>query len=134
MGDLIAKILEWLISWLRPPVDVEVLDFCFQDLRNRPDDSLVVITPYPRRYRGELALTNRSDRVAYIKSIALTGGGGSVRKEAQLHEALRLDSHEIKQHVASFPLNDDEEPVKAGQFRIEVAPTVGRKTIKSINL
>ena len=120
-------------TW-RPPLDVEVLDFCFQDLRNRPDDSMVVITPYPRRYRAELALTNRSGKVVYVKSIVLTGGRGSVRKEAELHGGLPLDSHEIKQHVATFPLNDDEEPAKAGQFRIEVTPSVGRKTTKSINL
>jgi len=113
------------------PLDVEVLEFSYDDFRNKPGDLVAVITTSPRRYRAELTLTNRSDKLVYTKSIAAAIGREKVRKQAESHHSLRLEPHEKKEHVEIFPLNDDEEPIKAGPFQIEVTPTVGRKTVTS---
>ncbi len=132
--DFVLKMLAWLpslITKIKPPLNVDVLSLSFEDLGNKPGDPVVLITAWPRRYRAELTLTNRSDKVVYVKSIVLTIGHEKTRKKAESQDILRFEPHEPKEHVVIFPLNDDEEPIKAGQFQIEVTPTVGRKTVTS---
>lgn len=128
MLDVILKILVWLTDWLRPPVRVQIVKFYFDQVRNEPGDSLVVITPYPRRYYSELVLTNRTHNVVYVKSIVLSGYHGKLRKEAAQWEPLRLEPGEPKKETVIFPINDGEEPV-TGLFEIEVIPSIGRKSV-----
>ena len=54
-------------------------------------------------------------------------------KEADLPNSLRLQCHELKRHDLVFPLNDNEDP-RSGQFKIEIVPSVGRKSAKSVKL
>lgn len=133
MWELILKLFEFFLGWLRPPLALEVDGFDFQDVRSRPGDSLIVVTPHPRFYLGELNLTNRSDKVVYIKSVVLTGCSGKVSKKAHLPEPLRLEPHEPKKYDVTFPLEDNEEPM-SGQFKIEITPSVGRRSVGFVNL
>jgi hypothetical protein len=131
--ELILKLSESFLSWLRPPLALEVGGFYFQDVRSEPGNSLVSVTPYPRRYIGELSLTNRADKVVFVKSVVLTRCGGRVSKKAEMREPLRLESHEPKKYDVTFPLDDNEAAVR-GQFKIEVIPSVGRKSVRGVNL
>lgn len=133
MWNFILKILEWLAGWLRPPLGVEIVEFSFDNVRNEPGDSVVVISPYPRRYYSELVFTNRSHKVVYVKSIVLSGHHGKPRKEAALWEPLRLEPGEPKKETVIFPINDGENPV-TGRFEIEVIPSIGRKSVRSVIL
>ncbi len=133
MWNFFLKILEWLADWLRPPLGVEIVEFCFDNVRNEPGDSIVVITPYPRRYDSELVITNRTHKVVYVKSIVLSGHHGKLRKEAALWEPLRLEPSEPKKEIVIFPLNDGEEPV-TGRFEIEVIPSIDRRSTRSVIL
>ncbi len=133
MWNFISNIVVWLIGWLRPPLGVEIVEFSFGNVQNEPGDSIVVITPYPRRYDSELVITNRTHKVVYIKSIVLSGHHGKLRKEAALWEPLRLEPSEPKKEIVIFPLNDGEEPV-TGRFEIEVIPSIGRKSARSVIL
>ena len=133
MWNFISNIVVWLADWLRPPLGVEIVEFCFDNVRSGPDDSIFVITPYPRRYYSELVLTNRTNKVVYVKSIVLSGHHGKLRKEADLWNPLRLESGEPKKEIVIFPLDDGEEPV-TGCFEIEVIPSIGRKSARSVIL
>lgn len=127
------KILEWLADWLRPPVGAEIVEFLFDNVRNEPGDLVVFISPYPRRYYSELMLTNRTHHVVYVRSIVLSGHHRKLRKEAALWEPLRLEPREPKKKTVIFPLNDGEEPV-TGRFEIEVIPSIGRTSTRSVIL
>lgn len=133
MWDLLWKILEWLISWLSPPLHVEVAGFSFDEIRNRPGDPVVVITAFPRCYTAQLSLTNRSNRLVFVKSVVLKGPDAKLSKKAVIGRPLRLEPHEPKDIDVMFPLEDDEKPM-SGQFEIEVTPSVGRKTVKPVRL
>ena len=129
MFQIPSKLVDWVLSllmrkWLRP-LSVHVLDFAYQDKRNRPGDILCVVTSWPRRYWARLSLTNRTDRVIYIQTITLTIEGGKEHKEAS---SLRLEPGEPKEHDVTSPLAENEEPVKAGRLVIGVTPSVGRTT------
>ena len=133
MWNFFLKILEWLADWLRPPLGVEIVEFSFSNVRNEPGDSIVIITPYPRRYDSELVITNRTHKVVYVKSIVLSGHHGKLRKEADLGNPLRLEPGEPKKETVIFPLYDGEEPV-TGRFEIEVIPSIGRTSTRSVIL
>jgi len=120
--------LGWLIAWLRPPIGFEIVEFYPQDLRNK-----FIISAYPRRYYAKLAVTNRTHKVVYVKSIVLSGPHGKLRKEATLREPLRLEPGEPKEEPVIFPFNDGEVPV-TGRFEIEVIPSIGRKAVRSVIL
>lgn len=129
MLDLVCKVIGWLVpglvrKWARP-LTVVVWYCAYEDMRNRPDDPFVLITPWPRRYRARLSLTNRTDRVVYIQTITLAIEGGKEHEEAS---SLRLEPGEPKKHDVVFPLAEKEEPVKAGRLIIGVTPSVGRTT------
>ena len=132
-SEPLLKLWGFLVRGLRSPLVLEVDRFYFQDVSARPGDSILVVTPHPRRYHLEMTLTNRSGEVVYIRSIVLKCCGGKVRKEADLPNPLRLQSRELKKHHLVFPLNDNEDP-RSGQFKIEIVPSVGRKSAKSVKL
>jgi hypothetical protein len=129
-----AKILEWLLALiksLKPPLDFEVLRFSAEEARSDRSHLVVVITGRPPRYYYvQLRLTNQSETVVYIKSFVLIIPDKKLRRAAEWHKTVRLEAHEIMEHVAIFGIKDGEVPVKGNQAQIEVTPSVGRKTIK----
>ncbi len=133
MWGLLWKTIEWLVSWLKPPLEMEISAFSFDDVRNKPGDPVVFITAYPRRYLARLVLTNQSGRTTYLKCVALATVRGHGPKEGMFHGPLRFESHEFKRLEVIFPLDDDEEPT-TGEFEIEVTPSVGRKSVERITL
>jgi len=137
MWELILKILEWvpgLLSWVKAPLQVQVVNFSVQDLRQtNPWDPVVVVTPHPRRYLASLVLTNRTGRTVYVKSIGLASHRRNVYKEGIFREPLQLESHEFKRLDVIFLFGDEEEPA-TGQFEIEIVPSVARKSIKRVTL
>lgn len=133
MWQVLLKLWEFLLRKLRSPLVLQVEKFYFQDVSSRPGDSIVVVTPHPRRYHAEVTITNRSADLVYVRSIVLRGCDGKVSKEEYLPDPLRLESHEFKKHGASFPLDDNEESTTAS-FEIEITPSVGRKSAKRVSL
>ena len=133
MWELLWKVCEPFVWRLTRPLVLEVDSFHFQDLSGGAGDRLVFITGHPRRYHAELTITNRSGRTVFPKSIALAGHCGRVCKKAEPDETLRFEPHERKKHSATFPVDGDEKPI-TGQLRIEVTPSVGKKSSESVNL
>jgi len=134
MWSVLWQLCEWVIWRLWPPVVVEVSAYSVHELRNKPGDILVVISPHPRRYSAKLTLTNRSGRTAYVKSIKLTRHPGGICKEAPLRDPIRLEPHEPKPEAVIFPIDENEEPIPAGEFRIEVTPSVGKAASVRVRL
>ena len=132
MFDLLERVAKWLfqlILWLRPPIHVEVLYFRFQEFRSNSDSSLIVRTTSPRRYHAKLALTNRSDRVVFIKATSVTiDEEKNYPQENGDGNGIRFDPHELKTCTLIFPVNEDDHPREAGQFCVEIVPTKGRST------
>ena len=137
MWELILKILEWgpgLLSSVKPPLKVQVVEFSVEDLRrSNPWDPVVVLAPHPLRYRARLDPTNGSNRTAYVRSITLASHQWKVPKEGIFQAPLRLESHEPKTFDVIFPLGNNEEPMK-GDFQIEITPSVGRKSVKRVSI
>jgi hypothetical protein len=123
--EIILKIAEWLGTLVRSPLGLEVRSFAKDEIRNRPEDSVVVIEPYPRRYVAELGLTNRSGRTVYVKTLELRAPSGRLYKDPD-ERPIKIEPGEPKNHNAVFPLDDGEQFV-TGNFEIIVAPAVGKK-------
>ncbi len=124
----LIQLLPKLIGWLRSPIAGEVSCLRYEERRINSNDSIVVISPWPRRYHVRLALTNRNSRVVYIKTISLAIGQQKAYQQVRVDSFIRLDSHEIQVHDLVFPLDESEQPTEGGKFQIEIAPTVGRST------
>ena len=122
-----------LRSLVMSPLRVDVLDFYFDEVRNKPDDVLVVITPHPRCYRAELHITNRTGKTAFVRSVRLRHEDGRVYEAADLPDPWGIQPRQPARRDVVFPLNSDEEAA-AGQFRLITTPTVGRKAIKRLTL
>jgi len=125
--DFIWKLFEKLLTLtkrLRAPIRSEVSSFRYEDLSDT-----IVIALHPRRYRAKLALTNRSDRLVYIKTLSVTIGEEHTYRERTLGTAVRrLEPHELGELDVTFPVVGDEEPVELGTFQLDIIPTVGRRT------
>ena len=133
--SFVFKILESLhlhklFERLCAPLEVEVLSFSAFTRRDRPNGSCVILTSCPDGYSAEVSLTNRSDKVVWIKQFALTIGGQEGEKEPESREALRLDPGQPRTHHLAY---HDEAPKASGSFRIRVVPTRGRPTEVSAN-
>jgi hypothetical protein len=132
MIDLLCKIIEWIFSWLKgkfaSPLNMNVTDLYYQEMNNRHDDSIVVITSYPTRYFATLQLTNNGDSDVYIKGITL------IINEIEKHETkekmpIHLQPRQFIEYNIIFPTKKHTQVVKSGRFRIEITPSVGRKAI-----
>ena len=130
MFDFLEHLIKWstqIIRLLWPPLTAEVSYFRYEEQRSSPGDRLVVISAWPCRYHAELSVTNRADRAVFIKSVTTTIDGECTFPPAET-EVIRLDSHEVKQLSVIFPTDKAQNPREAGKFRIDIFPSVGRKT------
>ena len=127
MGQLLLKLWEFLAWRLWSPLVLEVHRLTFEDVSGRSANSILVVTPHPRRYAAEVTVTNRSGRAIHIRSIALSCPGGT-SMNAWVPTPLRLEPHEFRKHNLVFPLGDNEQPV-TGEFKLEVSPSVGMKSV-----
>ncbi len=107
----------------RPPLSVEVSSFSYEELLNRPGDSLVIITPHPRRYNSEIAITNSSKHPISIKSISIKVGQRTFRQEPGA-EVIRIEPHDYKQVDLMFPVEDGG-AAASGDFELVVLPAIG---------
>ena len=92
----------------------------------QPGDLVVVHAPHPRRYRVEFSFTNHGVDNIFVKGYELTILGHGVRKQVNLDPALRLEPREVRRQIVTFPLSDDEIPVIAGTYVLEIVPSVGK--------
>jgi hypothetical protein len=123
--ELLLRVAEWLGTLARSPLSLEVRSLSMDEIKNRQGDSLVIISPYPRRYYAELSLTNRSGKTVYVKTIELRGPYGKLYRDPD-QQPMKIEPGELKHYDAIFPLDDGEQPV-TGNFAIVVRPAVGRK-------
>ena len=110
-----------------PPVRVEIHHLAFDQLRNSPGDSLVLITPYPTRYYAEISLTNRKDRAVYVRDVRLRVCEMDI-VEPRRTRNMRLEPHERRTLRVVFPVDDAHASRTEEPFSITVAPTAGRAT------
>jgi len=130
MNEIILTVLLnvlWpLTKWFISPLRIEVLCFKY-DMRNIEGGGFPVITPYPQRYYAELAVTNRTGHVVYIKKIVLTIDGNESYRRESTERPMRLDPHEYKETGAIFPLSEKDTPILEGRFSIDFIPASGKK-------
>jgi hypothetical protein len=110
------------ISTSQTPLSAEVQSFYYQDV-TADAQGPPVITPYPRRYLTELALTNHSDRPVYVKRIAIKIGSRTYGR-APGADVIRLESGEYRELDESFPVEDNV-AAESGEFALEITPAVG---------
>lgn len=130
MFDFLDHLIKWstqIIRFLRAPLTAEVSYFRYEEQRSSPGDMLVVISAWPRRYHAEFFVTNRADRTVFIKSVTATIDGEFTFSSTET-EVIRLDSHEVKKLSVIFSTDKAQHPREAGEFRIDIFPSVGRKT------
>jgi len=127
MSD-IPKILESLIKLAIPPVAVEVTRFRYSLIENRPGDSVIVVCAHLSNYFADLRLTNRANSIIYIKDIFVTVNDCRTFKYDEPKDKIRLEPHECVDCTVSFPVPEDTTPDKNGTYRLEVLPTIGRKS------
>lgn len=123
--DFLLKLAARLIWWIIPTLDVEVLYFRYESLRG--GGTFVVLTPWHERYHAKLALTNKSERVVFIKTLSVTIDEMKTYPHANTENTIRLDSHERMVLDVIFPVSESDKPKDTGKFEITVVPTVGRK-------
>jgi hypothetical protein len=107
----------------RSPLSVEVLSFSYDELMNGPGDSIDFITPYPRCYAAEIAITNSSEHPISIKSISLTVRQHSYQPEPGA-EVIRIEPHDYKRVDLTFPIEGGS-AVASGDFELMVLPVLG---------
>jgi len=130
--DLLVRLLEKLLpalarKWSRP-LHVEVSHLSYEDMRSRPGDPFVILSPWPRRYRVRMRVKNRTRDVVFVERLTLTGPSPAGPKQPTLWEPLRLEPGQPKEVEACFSLDANESPPQTGEFTIEVAPSIGRTT------
>jgi len=130
--DLLVRLLEKLLpalarKWLRP-LHVEVSHLSYEDMRTRPGDPFVILSPWPKRYRVRMRVKNRTREVAFVERVTLTGPSPAGPKQPTSWDPLRLEPGQPKEVEAFFALDQDENPPQTGEFTIEVAPSIGRTT------
>lgn len=106
-------------------LSIEVRSLYYQDV-NEDNDSLMVVTSCPRRFRAELGLTNLSGQVVYIKDITLKTGGRTYGREDGA-EVARIAAREHRVLDETFPV-DDSTGLQSGEFELEITPSVGSRT------
>lgn len=107
----------------RSPLSVEVLSLSYDEVVNRPSDSVVIITPYPRRYLAEIAVTNSSEHPVSIRSIVLRVAQRAYQRASQA-EGIRILPRDYKKIDLTFPVEDDS-ALASGAFELEVLPALG---------
>ena len=95
----------------------------YQDFTTSSHDPLLVITPYPRRYRAELGVTNHSNHPTFIKDITVTVGTQTYRRQNGA-EVVRIEPLEYRELDESFPVDDNAAP-ESGEFLLEIIPAIG---------
>jgi hypothetical protein len=126
--ERIGRLGGWLLSVARSPLKIEVSQMSLERVRNG-GGVLVVITPYPVRYRVAVRITNRSTRAVFIREICLRVAERTLPPDSLAVK--RLDPDDYGELHIIFPVDDTDQPAEAGTFTIEVVPTRGRRARRS---
>jgi TIR domain len=105
------------------PLSIEVLSLSYDEVVNRPSDSIVIVTPYPRRYLAEIAVTNCSEHPVSIRSIVLRVAQRAYQRACQ-EEEIRILPRDYKKIDLTFPVEHDS-ALASGAFELEVLPALG---------
>lgn len=110
-------------------IRVEVEYLTFDDAQSSPvgtaNEILGFITTAPRRYFLEVVLTNRTASTVYIRSVRLLLKGKVY--ESDLRQPLKLGAKEPVRQTLIFPLENGDDPIREGDYILQVIPSVGRK-------
>ena len=76
------------------------------------------------------SITNRTNQRVYVARISLkiTNGRRIRIPKTALKSTFFIEAHEPKEYSSIFPIEIENAP-KSGNFRLEVIPTAGRKSI-----
>jgi hypothetical protein len=101
-------------------LSVEVRDFSYQDSIG---DGMS-ISPYPRCFVAELALTNNLERPLFIREFFVAVGSRTYTRPDGM-EVLRMEAGEYKELQVWFPVEDGA-AIQSGPFALEIVPAVGK--------
>lgn len=111
-----------------PPIKAEVTYLTYEETRNNPSSSVVVVSAHPERYFARIELTNASPAAAFVKlmTLSLNGGKRVVWSESA---PMRFEAGEPRTEDIIFPVSRDHEQINEGEFELEIIPSLGRSTI-----
>jgi hypothetical protein len=117
------------LGLVRSPLLLEVHDFQYREVVNDPRSLVVFICTYPCSYEAAISITNRSEQVVFVKSIAVTINEGKTFPASYEEGSLRLEPGQVLRTVMTFPLKEKGGPIEKGTFSICMSPAKGRDSV-----